>query len=312
MSPVIADGGSVRIGVDLGGTSSRLVAIDRGGGVVAHQLVDTRSFANQGATGVADRLIDRIEAICDGRPALGVGIGASGPIDAAGLIHNPDTLPEFIGIDLPSEVTSRLGVPCLIDSDAVVFALGEFHLGAARDVATMIGVTLGTGVGACAVTDGRPHRGGDGLHPEGGHIPTPGPPAPCYCGLEYCWEQRASRTALEQIIAERFDGRDLEWLAAAGVSGNRDALATLREYGVAVGDGLAALATLFRPQTIVIGGGSAAYLDLFIDGIRLALSRNGQYRITAKVLPSELGVLAGAIGAATLVKAADHSYQSTE
>jgi len=92
----------------------------------------------------------------------------------------------------------------------------------------------------------------------------------------------------------------------------REALATLTEYGVAVGHGLATLATLFRPQTIVVGGGSAAYLDLFKDGLRLAFSRNGEYRITAAVRPSELGVLAGAIGAATMVQAAEHSYQSTE
>ncbi len=312
MRPVTTAERSVRVGVDIGGTSSRIVAIDFEGAVVAEQRVDTRSFAGEDANTVAERLIDLIQAVCEGRPVVGVGVGASGPIDAAGLIQNPDTLPQFIGVDIRSEVSLRLGVPCVIESDAAVFSLGEFHLGAAQDVDTMVGVTLGTGVGVCAVSDGRPHRGGDGMHPEGGHIPTPGPAAPCYCGLQYCWEQRASRTALERMAKERFGWRDLDQLAAAAAAGEPEAQETFNEYGLAVGDGLATLATLFRPQKIVIGGGSAAYLDLFMDGLRLAFARDGEYRITAQVLPSELGDLAGAIGAATLIGAADHSYQPTE
>jgi glucokinase len=290
-----------RVGVDLGGTSSRIVALDPEGGVVSQHLVDTRSFAAGDGESVAQRLIAHVRKVSDGLPLRSVGIGASGPVDANGVIRNPDTLPEFSGIEITSLVTAELGVPCVIDSDAITFALGEFHLGAGRAARSIVGVTLGTGVGVGVVVDGRPHRGGDGLHPEGGHIPTPGAPAPCYCGLQNCWEQRASRTALERMVAARFDQRSVASVASAAEEGDPEARDAFTEYGVAVGTGLAALATLFRPEAIVIGGGSTPYVHLLMDGLRAALVRRGSYATTAEIVPSELGVLAGAIGAATLV-----------
>jgi len=301
VSSSVNDEDALRVGIDLGGTASRIVALDAGGGVVAERLVDTRSFAVGDALTAAQRLIAQIQTVTDGRPLRGVGIGASGPIDAAGVIRNPDTLPEFTGMNLPVVVAAELDVPCVIESDADVFALGEFHLGAGRGVNSLVGVTLGTGVGGGVVNGGELLRGGDGLHPECGHIPTPGSPAPCYCGLENCWEQRASRTALERLVAHRLGGIDLAAAAAAASDRDPDARAVFRDYGTAVGIGLATLATLFRPEKIVIGGGSAPYLQLMMGGLRAALNRRGSYLVPMEIVASELGVQAGAIGAATLV-----------
>ena len=80
-------------------------------------------------------------------------------------------------------LSERLGVPCVIDNDAVTAAIGEHAYGAGRDSSGLLVVTLGTGVGVAALIRGRPVRGADGGHPEAGHIAVSGPPAPCYCGL---------------------------------------------------------------------------------------------------------------------------------
>jgi glucokinase len=298
---VSAADAAARIGVDLGGTTTRIVALDSSDEVAAQRLVETRSFPAGDPEGVVGRLANLIVEVTGGAPIHGVGIGASGPIDAFGVIRNPDTLPEFSGFDLTGGMSGALRAPCVLENDADVFTLGESRLGAARGARCVVGVTLGTGVGTGVINDGHIHRGGDGEHPEGGHIPTPGPPAPCYCGLEYCWEQRASRTALERLIEARAPGRDVGQVVADAEAGEPVAAELLHEYSLGVGSGLAALATLFRPQTFVIGGGVTPYLAALMDGIREALTRRGPYVITADVVASELGVLAGAIGAATLV-----------
>lgn len=292
---------ALRVGVDLGGTSSRLVAIDHANVVVASELVSTRAWVAGSGGSVGDQLTSHIRALVGSGVTESIGIGASGPIDCHGVIHNPDTMPEFTEMDLVSLLSSEFDVPCVIESDAAVFALGEFRLGAGRDVSSMIGVTLGTGVGACAILNGVPHRGADGLQPEAGHIPTPGPPAPCYCGLENCWEQRASRTALERLVLGRFPGETPATIAQAAAAGDEQACSVFTEYGAAVGSGLATLATLFRPQRFVIGGGSAAYLELMESGLHSALVRAGQYELQVDVTASKLGDLAGALGAATLI-----------
>jgi glucokinase len=84
-----------------------------------------------------------------------------------------------------------------------------------RGSAGILVITLGTGVGVAALTDGRLFRGADSGHPEAGHIPAGGPTAPCYCGLPNCWEQLASRTALDHLT-----GNDTEALTAKAPDGD--------------------------------------------------------------------------------------------
>jgi len=274
------------------------VALAADGRIAAEEVTSTRLLGPRHPPGAG--LVGLLRRAATGFSIRSVGIGASGPIDASGIIHNHDTLPEFSDIELTDAVSEQLGVPCAIDSDAVTFTLGEYRLGAGRGADELIGVTLGTGIGVCVLRHGRPHRGGDGLHPEGGHLPVPGPAAPCYCGLQSCWEQRGSRTALERLLLDDGTFASLDAAAAAARNGEPGAVAAFDSYGRAVGIGLATMCTVFRPQRVVIGGGSAPHLDLFAGGIAAALERNSPYRTDAEIRAAELGAVAGAAGAALL------------
>lgn len=302
----------VRIGVDLGGTTTRVVAVRPDGAVAADRVVSTGALGARAPDGVAS-LIGMIEEVGSSLWVAGVGIGASGPIDSHGIIRNSDTLPNLTGVSIPAAIEERLGVPAAIDNDSVAFALGEWRFGAGRGANSVVGVTLGTGIGAAYVDGAGPFRGGDGEHPEGGHIPVPSAPDPCYCGLASCWEQAASRTALERLI-ER-DGRypDVESAARGARDRSGEAGSVFARYGDAVGSGLITLCTLFRPERVVIGGGSAAYADLFLASAESAMERSERYATTRDLRVSELGVLAGAIGATCLGSAGplDHDVDTT-
>jgi glucokinase len=285
----------ITIGVDLGGTGTRIVAVGANGSILAEEIRPTpngvppeKAFAE---------LVEAIRGLAGPARIIGVGIGASGPVDRDGIIRNPDTLPSFSDVPLTAWISESLDAPCLIDNDAAAAALGEYELGAGRGSRGLVVVTLGTGIGVGVLCDGQPFRTADGSHPEAGHIGVPGPPAPCYCGLATCWEQLASRTALEQLTADR-----TESLAGSARAGDADAQACFTTYGERVGAGVATLVTVFGPDRVVLGGSSAQYLDLFRAGVDLALRRRGSFHHPVSVVAAELGPQSGAIGAASMAR----------
>jgi glucokinase len=241
------------------------------------------------------KLADSIASVASGLPLHAVGIGASGPVDRLGLIRNPHTLPAYSDIPIADIVSDHLGVACAIDNDAVTAAIAEHVLGAGRKSDALLVLTLGTGVGVAMVSHGRPVRAADGSHPEAGHLAVNGPPAPCYCGLPTCWEQLASRTALDQLT-----GNTTAEVASNARAGDTAAAAVFHAYGQRVGAGLGTLLTLVKPDRVVVGGGAAQYLDLTGPGIRHSLHRTPGFTSALELRAAELGDLAGAVGAALL------------
>lgn len=269
-------------GVDLGGTGTRAVIVDEEGNALAGATVPTDSFTAD----AVDRLGDLVMSLVDDvNPLAGVGIGASGPVDlTTGQIHNPDTLPQFTALDVAGGLQRVLAAPTWIDNDAVVAGLAETEWGEARDAQSLLCITLGTGIGAVLIEGGRPRRAADGQHPESGHIPVAGTGSPCYCGLPQCWEQVASRTALDRLQrSSEFDSSTL-WT----------------EYAERVASGLIALVTVHHPDGIVVGGSVTQHWAQFGTPLRTALSRFREFDPATTLVPSNLGERAGALGAALL------------
>ena len=282
----------VTIGIDLGGTGTRLVALDPSGTIQREISTTTPRHDPRSGTAVA-ALAKLITDVGHDMHPTGIGIGASGPVGPNGIIRNPDTLPGFTGIDLCAGLTQRFGLPCVIDNDAVTAAIGEHRLGAGAGSDILLAVTLGTGIGVAVLVNGGPVRAADGSHPEAGHIGIAGPTAPCYCWLDPCWEQLASRTALDRLT----HGQITQYADRAR-HGDREASGLLHTYGTRVGAGLATLVTLYHPDRIVLGGGAAQHLDLFVDGIRKSMERASHYTWDGDITAAQLGDVAGAVGAA--------------
>ncbi|NMO04410.1 ROK family protein [Gordonia sp. TBRC 11910] len=281
------------LGVDLGGTGTRIVALDGAGRVVGDTTAPTR---HDDSTQAVAALIDSLAALVGDEPVGGVGIGASGPVDSDGIIHNRATLPAYSELQITGLIADAFGVDCRIDNDAATAAIGEQRFGAGAGSRAMLMVTLGTGVGVTMLVDGAPFRAADGAHPELGHIAVDGPAAPCYCGLPTCWEQLASRTSLDGSTGGRRDDA-----AAAARSGDSAALRLFETYGTHVGAGLETLISAFHPDEVVIGGSVAQYLDLYRAPLLRRLMRSADYAWDPSIRAGTLGNLAGAIGAAALV-----------
>lgn len=285
------------LGVDLGGTGTRIV-LTTGAGVV---LADRSEPTATDAARAAPALVEALTAVAGplGATVAGIGIGASGPVDAGGVIRNPATLPAYTGLDLTQILRAVFGVPIVMENDAVTAVYGEVALGAGRGAGSVLMVTLGTGVGVAMLTGGRPLRTAAGVHPEAGHLYLPGD-APCYCGRSSCWEQQASRSALQQTVTDQL-GVGLDDAYARASTGDAAATAVFSAYGHAVGRGLADLLTLLAPERVVLGGGGARFLTGYRSALLETLDEITGCYPPVPVVPAELGDIAGAVGAALWV-----------
>jgi glucokinase len=259
-------------------------------------------------SGPVEERVDRFAAtlvrlVPEGCQLAGVGIGASGPIDTpSGIIQNPGTLPWFSGFDFRGALRAALGVPVFVENDAVTAALGEHRYGAGRGCDRLLVVTLGTGIGVALLEDGQPFRDVKGQHPECGHLPVlPGGPR-CYCGITGCWEMLASRGNLEARVERALGSRDLNKAERLLAEGADEGLRVVfRDYGSALGRGLAVLNIAYGPERVVICGSVSRFLPYFAPGALAELDRAPGFRSQVKVVESDLGDLAGAIGASLLV-----------
>ncbi len=226
-----------------------------------------------------------------------VGIGIPGLYDPiAGTVRFLVNVPgPWAGRPVAREVATALDRPVALINDARAFGLAEHRLGAGRRASTMIGLTLGTGVGGCVVVDGRLLLGHDGTVGELGHQ-TIEPDGPwCNCGNRGCLEAfaRADQIAATCGTATAEEAVDR---ARAGDRRAADGLADIGRYlGIGIGNMIVALA----PDRVVLGGGIGAATDLLRGPIEAELRR----RVTVtsldlvEIVPAELGTWAGAIGA---------------
>ena len=298
-------------GVDIGGTGTRFVAY-ADDGLLAKMTVATSDLANGDNDTKLSRLADNITQIVPpGARLLGVGVGASGPVDRdLGVINNHDTLPGFSGIRLVAGLERRLGTPVMIENDAIVAAIAEQRVGAGQHAARMLMLTLGTGIGVALVVAGKPFRGLHGAHPESSHFPIVTGGEQCYCGIEGCWESLASRSALQKMLRPFLPSTvvDREVVGQAAARINEEPIRDMfSNYGVLLGRGLLALRALYMPDVVILGGGASDQFELFLPALRdcLVKSKNdlGHIEITA----GNLGDVAGAIGAAIVARDARSS-----
>jgi glucokinase len=297
--------------VDIGGTKIAVGAIDGAGRLLARE--ETPTAAARGFEDAMERvagMLGRVRTQLD-RPMQGVGIGCTGPVDPVrGTIGNVDFLPGWKGANPVATLSARLGLPVAMENDADAAALAEAAWGAGRGRKSLIGVTVGTGIGAGILLNGAIYRGVDGAHPEIGHhvIDDTGPA--CTCGARGCWEALASgpaiaaRYARAAAVAAGSPRPEVstQQICALARAGDALALEEVARAGRYLGIGIANLVTLFVPELIVLSGSVMNSIELFLPAIRAVIGRQCNLVPADRVelMPSSLRADAPLIGAAVV------------
>jgi glucokinase len=313
---------ALTIGVDIGGTKVLGGAVDGDGTVVA---TARRPTPSHDVTRTAEAIVQVVGELRDGRDIDAVGVGAAGWID-----RDRSTVffaPNLAWRDEPlrDRIQDLLGLPVVVENDANAAAWAEYRFGAAQGEPVVVMITLGTGIGAGVVIDGKVFRGAYGVGPEFGHMCVVPEGRRCGCGNRGCWEQYASGKALVREARDLAEGAPLAaeaLLAAVGGSagallgpeitrvaldGDAAARECFEEVGGWLGRGLANLAAAYDPSCFVVGGGVAEAGELLLGPARRAFALNltGRgHRPAADIRAAALGADAGFLGAADLARSA--------
>ena len=270
-----------------------------------------RQFVPKGADGETDRQIVIAlarELLVDhpGRLAA-VGVSFGGPVDfERGLVRLSHHVPGWENFPLGDALQLEFGAPVAVDNDANAGALGEWKYGAGQGCASLLYITVSTGVGGGWVINGEVFRGAQGMAGELGHtIVDPNGPL-CVCGRRGCVEVLAcgpaiARRAGERLAIDSSGGKVLRELAQGDLSNVTaelvsraaacgDALAeevlltAATDLGLGIGNAL----SLINPQRVVLGGGVIKAGAKYLEAVRRAARRNTLPEISAEIVAAGL------------------------
>ena len=295
----------LRLGIDLGGTKTEIIALDDAGGELLRKRVTTPRDDYEATLQSIVSLVEQAERELGASGSVGIGTpGAISP--ASGLMRNCNST-WLNGRPLLRDLTQRLDRTVRIENDANCFALSEATDGAGAGHRVVLGVILGTGVGGGIVVDGKLLTGPNRIAGEWGHNPLPWPrederPGPaCYCTKNGCVETFLSGPALTSDHA-RHNGLELssEEIVAAAAQGEACSLASLERYEDRLARALAHVINILDPDVIVLGGGMSNISRWYESVPQLWTQWVFSDRVDTKLLRNRHGDSSGVRGAAWL------------
>ena len=309
------------IGVDLGGTKVETALV----GVKGDVVFSTRrpSRPEDGTDAVLATIVGSVREAYDQAGAArvaGVGVGVAGQIDpATGMVWTAPNL-HWREVPLRARLEEALRVPVAVLNDVQSATYAEWTFGAGRGAADLLCLFVGTGVGGGIVAQGQLVRGCGGSAGELGHTVVDLNGRPCRCGNRGCLEAYAGGWAIAEraraALASRPDARDSLLYAGAQAAGDEvtartvgeafragDPLAgeIVRETGAALGAAVASFLNAFNPCMVILGGGVIEGITKLVERINAEVAARSlpAARACARIVRAQLGLHAGAIGAAS-------------
>ena len=295
----------IRIGIDLGGTKTEIIALDERRGELLRRREPTPAGDYDATLELVAQLVREAEIELSKRGSVGVGTpGALSPAIQRLRNSNSSCLN---GRAIREDLERMLGREIRVANDANCFALSEAVDGAARGAPVVFGVILGTGVGGGVFIHGRVLEGVNAIAGEWGHNPLPWPetaewPGPvCYCGKAGCIETFLSGPGL----ARDHEGASGEKLTADEIArrartGDAAAAETMTCYERRLARALASVINVLDPHVIVLGGGLSNIERLYTNVPLLWGEWVFSDVVRTRLVPNYHGDSSGVRGAALL------------
>ncbi len=296
------------VGIDFGATNCRAALFSESGELKLRREIP--SVGGRPPDEAPERLAELVRALLDeaggGVRLLGVGIGCPGPIDREReIILEAPNMPLWTRVPLRSMLEDRLSVPVLLENDANLAVLGEYARGSGRNVDSLLGLTLGTGIGGGFVIGGKIVCGAHGMALEVGHLYIGGDGLRCGCGATDCLELYTSGEGIKSWYS-RLSGRSglsCRDVFALARKGEEDAASVVSGAARLFGRALASLQKVLDPERVVLSGGLSREREMFLIPAEEEAKRNlfvtsSQY---FDLKEATLGTDAGLHGAAELI-----------
>lgn len=308
---------SIVLGIDIGGTTCKCGVFTTDGELLYKDEIATRK--DEGGSLILSDIKNHIPDMLSAAgmksdDVAGVGIGVPGAVKDDGTVNKCVNLGWGV-FNVAQTFNEITGYKVKVGNDANMAALGEYWMGSAKEYSSSLFVTIGTGVGAGVIVDGKPLCGYNGAAAELGHLPVVEDEQEyCNCGKKGCLEQVASATGIVRTATRMLNEsgepsslRDIPYISAKVVfdeakAGDLIALNVVDYVCRYLGKGIACAAGMVDPEVISIGGGVSAAGEFLLSRISkyykeyvFHASRNTQ------IIQATLGNDAGMYGAARLV-----------
>jgi glucokinase len=260
------------LGIDVGGTSTKVGLVDVAGQVSAFERIST-DVGTEPPDPFLARLTDCVRRVLDRAPAdvVGIGLSVHGWTDDArrGPILCVNT-PSLHGVDMKGILSEAFGLPVVVNNDLTAHVMAEYAYGVGQGARRFLCLALGTGLGAGVVVNGEPLRYVGGCAGDTGHvILEPGGPA-CSTGCRGCAEALCGVEGIERLAREEY-GKAMsahEVIAAAREGSDEKALAVMSRIGRFVGQLLASLSVIYLPDRMALTGGTAEAGPVLLEAAR--------------------------------------------
>ncbi|CAN5154289.1 ROK family protein [soil metagenome] len=224
------------LGIDMGGTNVR-------GGIVRGQYLSDVITQKINARGSEEEVKEELFYLIDlfiSNNIHAIGIGVPGLIDEqAAMVYDVVNIPSWKKLPLKRWIQDRYSLPVEINNDANCFALGEFYFGKGKSVSSMIGTTIGTGLGSGIIINDKIYTGRNGGAGEFGMAPY----------LDQCYEYYASGQFFDNVY-----GTPGEVVFTKAKAGEESALSQYAEMGMHLGNAVKMMLFALDVELIVFGG----------------------------------------------------------
>ena len=271
------------IGIDLGGTKVSVGAV-AGGEVLRTARRDVPS--TETAEVVLASIMESLSEVFDSS-VVGIGCGVPSVVDVAeGIVFDVENIPSWREVHLKAALEDRFGVPAAVNNDANAFAVGEHVFGKGKGLRNLVGMTLGTGLGAGVIVEGRLYNGVN-------------------CGAGEIGMMAYKELTLEDHCSGPFFPREYglagEVLFDRACAGNAQALTAFERFGRELADAVMIALYAYDPEAVILGGSISSAFEYFEAGLRERLRTFAYPHVVERLLiaRSELEN-AAVLGAAAL------------
>lgn len=308
------------VGIDLGGTNTKIGLLNIEGDILKSSIIKTLS--SEGVDKTMERIWGVIqelakEANINIKNVKGIGMGIPGPVEDQSIVAFFANFPWGTNVNVKEKLEKITGIETKLDNDANIIALGEAKYGAAKGSKSSVTVALGTGIGGGIYVNGMLVSGFKGAGGEIGHMKIVKDGRVCGCGQKGCFEAYASATGLIREAVSRLtvnkqnllytmiegnvaglEAKDIFDAAKEGDAFSLDLVDYEAEY---LAMGIANILNIINPETIVLGGGVALAGDILLDPLRKKLEKYAlpvtleNLKIVQGILGNEAGIK-GAVG----------------
>lgn len=310
----------VAIGVDIGGSSTKLGLVARDGQILrqAKQPTPQHLPGDQIFASISEKLAGLVAWARENRLfPKGIGVSLCGYLTASGEEPDYINLHALDHLPVARRFREQFALPVVMDNDMNCGVLGEYLFGGGKGVGRLMVMTVATGIGMSVILDGVVFRQSAGTTGNPGHIILQPDGPVCVAGCRGCLESLASagpisrraedlarsqRSTFLSALLEEKGSLTPEDLFAAAEAGDLAAQETWEEIGKWLGRGLASWVEIFTPQVVIVGGGVAQAGHWLIDPIEREMRRTGEpyfTRLVREVKQSRLGREVAMLGAAS-------------